>query len=108
MKFLTFDFETFELPDLTGKSEKQRKFGENIRQKYIDIFNKKLSNFECFQEKEKSELKKKFIEYMNHKQTSTAVYWIDHHCPKCGCQLKVNGIMKKCINEYCGYEKEIK
>ena len=40
-KILTQDFITIKIPVLSGKSEKQRALGESIRQKYIDIFNRK-------------------------------------------------------------------
>ena len=107
-RILTQDFVTIKIPILSGKSEKQRSFGEGIRQKYIDIFNRKLNNFDIFDEDGRKEFTKIFSEYLNHPQTSTSRYWIDNHCMKCGCQLKKEKNMLKCTNDFCGYSRKLK
>lgn len=107
-RILTQDFVTIKIPILSGKSEKQRVFGENIRQKYIDIFNRKLNNYDIFDYVGRKEFTKTFTDYLNHPQTSTSKYWIDNHCMKCGCKLKQENNQLICTNEYCGYKKDIK
>lgn len=57
-RILTQDFITIKIPILSGKSEKQRAFGENIRQKYIDIFNRKLNNYDILMILEEKNLQK--------------------------------------------------
>ena len=107
-RILTQDFITIQIPVLTGKSDKQRKLGENIRQKYIDIFNKKLNQYDVFDDKGRQEFTKIFTDYLNHPQTSNSVYWIEHHCMKCGCQLKQENGKLQCINEYCNYTRDLR
>lgn len=107
-KILTQDFITIKIPVLSGKSEKQRVLGESIRQKYIDIFNRKLNQYDIFDENGRKKFTEDFSTYLNHPQTCTSIYWIDHHCMKCGCQLKKEKNILKCTNDYCGYTRTIK
>lgn len=107
-RILTQDFVIIKIPVLSGKSEKQKSFGESIRQKYIEIFNKKLNNYDVLDEKGRLEFTKIFKEYLNHPQTTKSTYWINHHCMKCGCQLIKENNKLKCSNEMCDYVKDVK
>ena len=104
-KILTQDFVTIKIPVLSG-TEKQIKFGENIRRKYIDIFNKKLNQFNIFDKKGRETFTKTFAEFLNLEETSKYVYWINNHCAKCGSKLIQQDGKKVCSNEYCNYEKK--
>jgi N utilization substance protein A len=47
----------------------------------------------------------KFRDYLNNPTTSTAKYWIDHHCPRCACVLCRDGKKLYCSNDFCTFEK---
>jgi len=104
-KILTQDFETILIPELSG-TEKQISFGEGIRQKYIDIFNKKLNAYNLFDTKGREDFTQKFRDYLNNPVTSSAKYWIDNHCPRCGCALYHEDDISYCTNDFCTFEKD--
>ena len=104
-KILTQDFVTIKIPVLSG-TEKQIKFGEKIRRKYIDIFNKKLNQYNIFDKKGRDEFTKTFSDFLNLDETSKSSYWINNHCAFCGSKLIHQNGKAVCSNDYCNYEKK--
>ena len=105
-KFVTPNFKTIELPVLKG-TQKQIAFANAIRDKYTNIFIRKISNFNPLKGTEEVDLlTEKFQKYVTHPTMLESYSWIENHCPKCGCYLKkINGT-SYCTNEYCGYSKQ--
>lgn len=104
-RILTEDFVTIEIPKLTG-TEKQIAFGEKIRNKYINIFNNKLSKYGILDIEERKNFTKKFSDYLNDNATATASYWINNHCARCGSILIHENDRDVCSNSFCKFVKE--
>ena len=102
---LTEDFVMIPIPNLTG-TEKQIAFGEKIRQKYINIFNNKLSKYGILDVDERKEFTQKFENYLNQDLTTRASYWIENHCAFCGCWLVHEDNRDVCSNSFCKFVRE--
>lgn len=101
--FLTPDFKRVDVPYLKG-TEKQIKYANDIRDKYIDVFNRKLVNTNL-SIPEKSELTEKFIAYIQNDIMTESYNWIENHCPRCGCYLATVEDNRICTNDYCTFKK---
>lgn len=105
-EFVTPTFKKVTLPFLRG-TEKQIKFANDIRNKYTDIFIRKVQlGYNPVRDNGEIDiLIQKFQDYVNHPKMIDSFMWIENHCPRCGCALTHAEAFSICTNEYCGYKK---
>lgn len=105
-EFVTPTFKKVRLPILRG-TEKQIKFANDIRNRYTDIFIRKVQlGYNPLKDNgEIDELIQKFQDYVNHPKMKDSFMWIENHCPKCGCALSHVEAFSICTNEYCGFKR---
>lgn len=105
-RYITPDYEEVILPNLKG-TEKQIKWASAIRDKYTDIYIRKLAEFKPSDKESRMALTKKFIAYIECDKMLNAYEWIENHCSNCGCYLVKDGPYSYCSNtQYCSYKKE--
>lgn len=104
--FVTPTFKKVTLPGLKG-TEKQIKYANDIRDKYTDIFIRKVQlGYNPLKDNgEIDDLIQKFQSYVNHPKMINSYMWIENHCSKCGCAMAHVDAYSICTNEYCGFKK---
>lgn len=95
-------FQTVYVPRLDG-SPAQIKWAKDIRKKYIQTLQRKLSDIPMFERQKRVELVHVFNTYINAKTTKQSKHWIENHCRLCGCILAKNQAgQTQCTNNACG------
>ena len=104
-KFVTPNFKTIKLPFLRG-TQKQIAYANAIRDKYTNIFIRKMQNINPLKGSEDMDvLADKFQAYVSHPKMLDSYAWIENHCPRCGCYMTKVGEMSYCSNDYCSFQK---
>ena len=95
-------FQTVFVPYLEG-TPAQIKWAKDIRKKYIQTLQRKLSDIPMFERQQRVELVQKFNTYVNAKPTKQSKHWIENHCRLCGSILAKNSAgQTMCTNDVCG------